>query len=258
MFYCCGITEKGKMPHNEDALLIGGEVLINGKTECTLGAPFIAAVSDGVSGENAGEIASQMCLELVRSIRVSSPEQLRESLMEVHRRLSGYSQIDPISHNMQTTLCGFAVTDAGRALVFNVGDSRLYRFRAGHIRQISRDQSLVQMLLDKGTITSEEKKDYVHRNIISPAFGNTKNAPVIDIDELEGGLEYGDILLLCSDGLSDFLSSYEIQEIMQLPKPLKKRLDMLAAAALIRGGNDNITAVACLYEHDGAAARLNE
>ena len=66
------------------------------------------------------------------------------------------------------------------------------------------------------------------------------------------------VFLLCSDGLSDFLSSYEIQEIMQLPKPLKKRLDMLAAAALIRGGNDNITAVACLYEHDGAAARLNE
>ena len=258
MFYCCGITEKGKCPHNEDALLIGGEVLINGKTECTLGPPFIAAVSDGVSGENTGEFASQMCLELVRNIKVTSPEQLRESLMDVHRRLSGYSQLDPVSRNMQTTLCGFAVTADDKALVFNVGDSRLYRFREGRIRQISRDQSLVQMLIDKGTITAEEKKDYVHRNIISPAFGNMKNDPTIDITELEDGLEYGDILLLCSDGLSDFLSSYEIQEIMQLPKPLRKRLDMLAAAALIRGGNDNITAVACLYEYDSAAAKLNE
>ena len=258
MFYCCGITEKGKCPHNEDALLIGGEVLINGKTECTLGPPFIAAVSDGVSGENAGEFASQMCLELVRNIKVTSPEQLRESLMDVHRRLSGYSQLDPVSRNMQTTLCGFAVTADDKALVFNVGDSRLYRFREGRIRQISRDQSLVQMLIDKGTITAEEKKDYVHSNIISPAFGNMKNDPTIDITELEDGLEYGDILLLCSDGLSDFLSSYEIQEIMQLPKPLRKRLDMLAAAALIRGGNDNITAVACLYEYDSAAAKLNE
>ena len=258
MFYCCGITEKGKCPHNEDALLIGGEVLINGKTECTLGPPFIAAVSDGVSGENAGEFASQMCLELVRNIKVTSPEQLRESLMDVHRRLSGYSQLDPVSRNMQTTLCGFAVTADDKALVFNVGDSRLYRFREGRIRQISRDQSLVQMLIDKGTITAEEKNDYVHRNIISPAFGNMKNDPTIDITELEDGLEYGDILLLCSDGLSDFLSSYEIQEIMQLPKPLRKRLDMLAAAALIRGGNDNITAVACLYEYDSAAAKLNE
>ena len=258
MFYCCGITEKGKCPHNEDALLIGGEVLINGKTECTLGPPFIAAVSDGVSGENAGEFASQMCLELVRNIKVTSPEQLRESLMDVHRRLSAYSQLDPVSRNMQTTLCGFAVTADDKALVFNVGDSRLYRFREGRIRQISRDQSLVQMLIDKGTITAEEKKDYVHRNIISPAFGNMKNDPTIDITELEDGLEYGDILLLCSDGLSDFLSSYEIQEIMQLPKPLRKRLDMLAAAALIRGGNDNITAVACLYEYDSAAAKLNE
>lgn len=258
MFYCCGITEKGKCPHNEDALLIGGEVLINGKTECTLGPPFIAAVSDGVSGENAGEFASQMCLELVRNIKVTSPEQLRESLMDVHRRLSSYSQLDPVSRNMQTTLCGFAVTADDKALVFNVGDSRLYRFREGRIRQISRDQSLVQMLIDKGTITAEEKKDYVHRNIISPAFGNMKNDPTIDITELEDGLEYGDILLLCSDGLSDFLSSYEIQEIMQLPKPLRKRLDMLAAAALIRGGNDNITAVACLYEYDSAAAKQNE
>ena len=178
--------------------------------------------------------------------------------MDVHRRLSGYSQLDPVSRNMQTTLCGFAVTADDKALVFNVGDSRLYRFREGRIRQISRDQSLVQMLIDKGTITAEEKKDYVHRNIISPAFGNMKNDPTIDITELEDGLEYGDILLLCSDGLSDFLSSYEIQEIMQLPKPLRKRLDMLAAAALIRGGNDNITAVACLYEYDSAAAKLNE
>ena len=68
MYYCCGITEKGVMPHNEDALLIGRHVMTAGMIEKRLEPPFIMAVSDGVSGENAGELASVMCLESVRKI----------------------------------------------------------------------------------------------------------------------------------------------------------------------------------------------
>ena len=251
MFYCCGITEKGIMPHNEDALLIGREVVTDGRSEQKLSAPFIAAVSDGVSNENAGELASRMCLQLVREVSDFRKDELREALMSIHRRLADRGEDDPDSHNMQTTLCGIAVSEDNTVVAFNVGDSRLYRFRAGRIRQLSRDQSLVQLLIDEGSITQEERRTHVHRNIIFPAFGNVKTDPIIDIGEIEDGIDYGDVLLLCSDGLSDYMSAYDIQEIMELPKSLPKRLDMLVKEALLRGGTDNITVAAVVYEYDG-------
>lgn len=250
MYYCCGITEKGIMPHNEDALLLEADVLSEGKAEKRLKPPFIAAVSDGVSGERAGEVASRMCLEMVSEVDEFSRNGLRSSLMDIHRRLADYSREDPDSINMQTTLCGVAVDENGRVVSFNVGDSRLYRFRAGRISQLSRDQSLVQLLYEEGSITREERKTHVHRNIIFPAFGNVRTEPTIDVEEIDGGMEYGDVLILCSDGLSDHLSAYDIQEIMELPKSLPKRLDMLVRAALLRGSTDNITVAAIVYEYE--------
>ncbi len=246
MYYCCGITEKGNMPHNEDAVLVGGVVLTSGTAESELDAPFIAAVSDGVSGESAGELASSMCLEKVAKIGDLAVESLRKSLFSVHEELAEHSRNDPDSRNMQTTLCGVAVNADGSVSAFNVGDSRLYRFREGTLRQLSRDQSLVQLLIEEGSITQEDRKTHVHRNIIFPAFGNIKDLPKIDIQTIEGGLEYGDVLLICSDGLSDFLTTLEMQYIMELPKNLPKRLELLVKAALARQGNDNISIVAVM------------
>ena len=248
MYYCCGITDKGIMPHNEDALLVGGEVLTEGNAEKHIAPPFVMAVSDGVSGENAGELASRMCLDMVKDLTDLEPDALKESIMGIHRRLSEYSKEDTESRNMQTTLCGIAIGENGRTLAFNVGDSRLYRFRAGEIRQLSRDQSFMQLLLDEGAITQEERKNHVHKNVIFPALGNLKNDPTVDISYLEDNMEYGDVLLLCSDGLSDSLTGYDIQEIMDLPKGLPVRLSMLVKAALTRGCDDNITVAAVVYE----------
>lgn len=246
MYYCCGITEKGNAHHNEDAVLVGGTVLTSGTAESELDAPFFAAVSDGVSGENAGELASSMCLESVAKISDFSAENLRESLFAVHTDLAERSRSDPDSRNMQTTLCGIAVNGDDSITAFNVGDSRLYRFREGDLRQLSRDQSLVQLLIEEGSISQEERKNHVHRNIIFPAFGNIKDMPKIDIQNIEGGMEYGDVLLICSDGLSDFMSPLEMQYIMELPKSLLKRLEMLVEGALSHQGNDNISVVAVM------------
>ena len=109
----------------------------------------------------------------------------------------------------------------------------------------------MQLLYEEGSITQEERRTHVHRNIIFPAFGNVKNDPKIDVEEIEGGMEYGDVLMLCSDGLSDYLSAYDIQEVMELPKALPKRLDMLVKEALLRGGTDNITVCAVVCEYEG-------
>ncbi len=244
MYYCCGITEKGIMPHNEDALLIGRHVMTAGMVEQRMNSPFIMAVSDGVSGENAGELASVMCLEGVRDIADFRKSQLHGSIMAIHEKLAEYSRNDENSRNMQTTLCGIAVDENQRISAFNVGDSRLYRYRGGVLQQLSRDQSLVQLLYEEGTITQEELKTHVHRNIIFPALGNIKDTPRIDVEEIEGGLEYGDVLLICSDGLSDTLSTIDIQEVMDYPKSLLRRLEILVNMALEKGCSDNISAAA--------------
>ena len=247
MYYCCGVTEKGVMPHNEDALLIKDSVIDSGSSEQTIAPPFIAAVSDGVSGERSGELASKMCLELLRDVDYSGDMKLDEALLSIHRRLAEYSESDPEMHNMQATLCGFAVDESNNILTFNVGDSRLYRYRGGRIRQISRDQSLVQLLIDEGAITREERREHVHRNIIFPVFGNVKSTPKVDTVSIDGGMEYGDLLLLCTDGLSDYVSALDIEEILELPKSLKSRLHLLVDKALENGSKDNITVIAVVY-----------
>ena len=111
MYYCCGITEKGIMPHNEDALLIGKHVMTAGMLEQPMKPPFAIAVSDGVSGENAGELASAMCLEYFKEIKDYRKSQLHASIMEIHEKLAEYSRNDAESCNMQTTLCGIAVDE---------------------------------------------------------------------------------------------------------------------------------------------------
>ena len=246
MYYCCGITEKGIMPHNEDSLLIGTAVLDEGTTEQNIDAPFIAAVSDGVSGEVSGELASKMCLEMISAIHYSSRTRLEDELLSIHRRIADLSSDNPDLRNMQATLCGIAVDESGRVLTFNVGDSRLYRFRGGRMTQISRDQSLVQLLYEEGTITMAQRRTHVHRNIIFPAFGNVNTPPKIDISPLEGGFECGDVLLMCSDGLSDYVSPLDMEEIMELPRSLPERLDMLVKKALGNEGSDNVTIAAVI------------
>ena len=249
MFYCCGITEKGVMPHNEDALLINRDVIDSGMSEQTIHAPFIAAVSDGVSGERSGELASAMCLEMVRDLRYDSTVDLESGLLDIHRKLADYSRSDPETHNMQATLCGLAVDEDQNIMTFNVGDSRLYRFRQGKLKQISRDQSLVQLLYEEGSITMEERKTHVHRNIIFPVFGNLKSDPQIDFMPLDG-MEYGDVLLLCTDGLSDCVSPLDIEEILEYPEPLKNRMNRLVKKSLEKGCKDNITVIAMVYYED--------
>lgn len=247
MYYCCGITEKGTMPHNEDAMLIGKNVSDSGASEQMLEAPFIAAVSDGVSGELSGELASRMCLEQLRDVKLTKKTRLKQKIKEIHQSLADYSSADPDTINMQATLCGIAVGENNRINIINVGDSRLYRYRGGRLRQISRDQSLVQLLYEEGSITKEERRTHIHRNIIFPVLGNISSEPEIDVHPLEGGMKYGDILLLCTDGLSDYLSAIDIEEILELPKSLPQRLELLVKKALEKQCKDNITIIAAVY-----------
>ncbi|MBR3628897.1 MAG: serine/threonine-protein phosphatase [Oscillospiraceae bacterium] len=241
MYLCCAITNKGIRPHNEDAMLIHKTVLTDGVTEAQLGAPFLIGVADGVSGERSGEMASKICMEMLSSVQFNSRTDLDSKLMDIHQNLCAQSSRDDDLRNMQTTLCAVGIDENEMIHTVNVGDSRFYRYRSGMLEQLSRDQSLVQMLYEEGSITRAEREHHKQKNIIFPVLGNLRSMPIFDIQELNQRVEFGDVLLLCSDGLSDYVTSSEIEDILAMPKPLVRRLQLLIELALQNGGSDNIT-----------------
>ena len=244
MYYCCGISDKGAVcDSNEDAVLINKRVFTDDHEECELEAPFIAAVADGVGGENAGEVASRMALEQLSALKYSKKTDLSAKLMNIHTKLRRYAAVHSGHANMQTTLCALAVDEDERAFAVNVGDSRMYRCRGGCIRQLSTDQSLVQMLYEQGRITADEKKTHAQKNVIFPVLGNASEEPQPCITEIIGGVQRGDIIIICSDGLSDYITQGEFEEILALPMRLPRRIAKLAEAAIKNGSPDNVSVV---------------
>ena len=184
-----------------------------------------------------------MALEQLSALRYGKKTDLSAKLMNIHTKLRRYAAVHSGHANMQTTLCALAVDENEKAYVINVGDSRMYRFRGGVIKQLSTDQSLVQMLFDQGKITGEEKKTHAQRNVIFPVLGNIADDPDPSVTEIEGGIKKGDIIIICSDGLSDYITTGEFEEILAMPMRLPKRLRRLIDAAMDNGSTDNITVV---------------
>lgn len=248
MYYCCAITETGRRVHNEDAVLLPRTVITEGSGQIGTDAPFLTAVADGVSGEAAGEFASKLCMQALAATKPGKKLSLKKRLMEIHRQILSEGRAVEGHANMQTTVCGIAVDEQHVLHCFHVGDSRLYRIRCGACEQITRDQTLVQMLYDEGTITREEKKRHTHRHIVLPVLGNPDAQPKPEIRSFPEGIASGDVLLLCTDGLTDSVSDREIAELMTAPKPLPVRLEMLVQFALEKGSRDNISLAAiCRY-----------
>ncbi|MBQ4465218.1 MAG: serine/threonine-protein phosphatase [Oscillospiraceae bacterium] len=243
MYYCCAITDQGVREHNEDALLLHKLVLTEGMTEMRLNAPFLVAVADGVSGEAGGEIASETCMEMLRDVNFTSRTDLDDELSTIHTTLAQIGALEE-HRNMQTTLCAVGVDENEELHTVNVGDSRLYRYRNGSLQQLSRDQSLVQMLYEEGSIQHWEMGTHKQKHIIFPVLGNVDSMPIFDIQMHHEKVQFGDIMLLCSDGLSDVVGSLEIEEILAKPKPLVRRLQLLRELAQENGSRDNISVLA--------------
>lgn len=244
MFFCCGITDTGNTrAHNEDAYLINKIVMTRAAMESSLSEPFIIGVADGVAGENSGEIASKLCLELLSNIKFSKETDLKKKLLFIHENLRAYGISHDDTLNMQTTLCALAVDEEGVGYSVNIGDSRLYRYREKKLTQITKDQSLVELLCDAGEISREETRSHAQKHVIFPVLGNVTSPPVPDIREI-GSISENDLILICSDGLSDYASAEEIENVLAKPLKLPKKLELLVKLALGNGGKDNITIVA--------------
>jgi PPM family protein phosphatase len=204
------------------------------------------AVADGMGGHQGGEVASNLALRSLEQIAEEPPpdgesaprlaEVVREANRVVLRKASGDSSLA----GMGTTLTAVLAGAEGRVHVAHVGDSRAYLLRDGEITQLTRDQTVVQRLLDEGRITAEEAEIHPQRSILTNALGVDQD---IQVDEASYELKVGDRLLLCSDGLSGMVSQQEIRRILLEYQDPQEASDALVNAANEAGGQDNITAV---------------
>jgi PPM family protein phosphatase len=208
----------------------------------------LAAVTDGMGGALAGEVASRLAVECVRDRMLELQASPSYSKLPFHERLRLSIELANL-YIYQMSLkraeysgMGATFTAVGlfgtTAYFGQVGDSRAYMIRGGRIQQITRDQSLVGQLVEAGHITKEEAEHHTYRNVILQALGASPSVSVV-VDRL--ALRDGDTLLLCSDGLSNKMRADEMKATIDRAGSLKEACEALIASANERGGEDNIT-----------------
>ena len=204
-------------------------------------------LADGMGGHNAGEVASQNAVKLIaeemnrllESGEKEIPGQLSRAVSAANTGIYTMASENPIHRGMGTTVVT-AFIDDGTAYVANVGDSRAYAVRDDEIVQITTDHSVVSELVMRGTITKEEARLHPQKNIITRAVGTDKS---VRTDIFEYNYSPGDVMIICSDGLSTMLDDNRILEIIKSKKTSEDTVNSLIAAAKDEGGLDNITVI---------------
>jgi serine/threonine protein phosphatase PrpC len=260
-----GVTHPGKVrPNNQDHFLIGSlrkqmeiqltslptiETLVGRRERLA----FLAMVADGVGGGPKGEEASRLAVERVtqyvsRTMRcyytadptdeVAFSRSLMEAAMLSHMDIADEVSRDPSRRGMATTLTLW-ISTWPRAYLLQVGDSRCYLLRQGELRQISRDQTMAQDLVDQGIMTRTEAYQTRWANVLASAIGGSEAAPVVTrLDPM-----WNDVGLLCSDGLTKHVPDARIRDRLLSSSSSKQACEALLEDALDAGGTDNITIV---------------
>lgn len=203
-------------------------------------------VCDGMGGHNAGEKAAELAIQAVADFFGKAPplpptELLEKALYEANHAIYTMAQLHPEYRKMGTTSVVALYTNE-KVYYAHIGDSRLYHYRKGKLFQKTLDHSYVQFLLSQGMITPEEAAYHPRRNIILRALGLSPR-PEPEIAPEPISVESGDLLLLCSDGLTSMLSEAEISHILGLRLSLLQRAEALIDAANDAGGQDNISLI---------------
>ncbi|MGD8190107.1 Stp1/IreP family PP2C-type Ser/Thr phosphatase [Brevibacillus ginsengisoli] len=209
----------------------------------------LAIVADGMGGHQAGDVASRMAVErIVEEFREPSllltsedeREKLMNSVLQANEEVFRYAESHPECSGMGTTVVASIMDTKGGAIA-HIGDSRIYLYENGVLTQRTQDHTLVQELVRNGQITLEEAAFHPQRNVIMRALG-TEETVRVDLGEFTW--TNGDVLLLCSDGLSGKVPSTVMEKWLKEPISLQEQVDALVQFALDAGGEDNITCVA--------------
>ncbi len=257
--HIAGATDVGRIrEHNEDNYLLAdltratrGDTVSGSFTVGEAGLLF--AVCDGMGGALAGEVASQMAVDVVHGIvqdggaardRDHFAQKLVASVQEAGARIFLAAKTNRDQHGMGTTAT-VAGVHGSTLFVGQVGDSRAYLLRRGKLKQITKDQSLAAKLIEAGQLTEEQAETYEHAHIILQALGT---ADTVSVDLCYVDLRKDDVVMLCSDGLSGLASFDQIREAMAtLPDPLAC-CQRLIDDANEAGGHDNITVIVARFD----------
>jgi len=251
--------------HNEDTFLVADLSIQNASLQPEVrnhavgpkGSLFM--VADGMGGAVAGELASQMATDVIyrhlSTVWATDGEtsqdrfayRMKEALELANHRIFEYAREHPELRGMGTTATVAGVLGDGLWLA-QIGDSRAYLARGGEVIQLTKDQSLMQRLVDAGELTQDEADHSERRNIILQALGPD---PRVKVDLTHQKLRRGDTLVICSDGLSSQVRREEIGELIETSNGLADLCDALIDLANGRGGPDNITVVVARFEGEG-------
>ncbi|MEO8475900.1 MAG: Stp1/IreP family PP2C-type Ser/Thr phosphatase [Actinomycetota bacterium] len=218
-----------------------------GNEDSYLVDPPLYAVADGMGGHRGGEVASELALETIESLFREGATTLVEQVRQANRAVFARSQEDRAVSGMGTTLTA-AHVEGGAVRLAHVGDSRAYLLRAGALRQLTDDHTLVNRMVKAGEITESEAEVHPHRNVLTRSLGTEAE---VHIDEEQVPLMDGDRVLLCSDGLFGMVAEDQIQAILEAEPAPQRAADRLIKAANRAGGVDNITAIVLDVHDDG-------
>src|SRR3954468_10687023 len=255
-----GRTDVGQIrEHNEDNFLVadltrGTRSLMENDREPPVGERgMLLGVCDGMGGAAAGEVASQLAVDIIyeKLVQGEPPQhhddlarRLVQAVEEAGIRIFNEARADRTRRGMGTTATIAALLDA-RLFVAQVGDSRAYVLRGDKFVQVSRDQSLVNQLIEAGQLTEEEAETFEHNNIILQALGT---AETVQVDLTYVDLRHGDTLLVCSDGLSGMVRADEMREVLLSHREPFDACKELVDRANRAGGHDNITVIVAVFE----------
>lgn len=242
-----GLSDRGlRRSHNEDSLSVVPDLGL-----------FI--VADGMGGHNAGEVASRQAIESIVEFLRDAPEEtgtwpfplspelthaenrLVIAVKLANRDLCRLAMEHPEYHGMGTTLVGLLLDPDNESVsIAHVGDSRCYRFRDGRLQKITLDHSWVEEQLQRGIITEEEARNHRWKNVITRALGNKFE---VEVEIQSQPVRHGDILLICSDGLSGMVEHGELERLAGSYPDLEEAAQQLIKAANDSGGHDNISLI---------------
>ena len=265
-----GKTDVGLIrEHNEDNFLVADVTTalrtndVKEPLKITLGDKgVLLLVCDGMGGAAAGEVASRMAVESIFDAIAGGEPQPRDGFARAMRgavevaneKIFVQSRDNQSERGMGTTCTTAALVDQ-TLIVGQIGDSRCYVLRDGRLAQVTKDQSLAWQLIEAGAMTAEEAKAFEHANIILQALGVQEHVEVV-LSQVD--LRWGDVVVLCSDGLHGPVADDEMLELLQRETNLQKAAEGLIQKALDRDGPDNITVVIARFTGAGLPAPTPE
>jgi protein phosphatase len=228
------IGKKRKL--NQDALYTSEQPIGN--------LPNLFLVADGMGGHNAGDYASRMTVETIvaqaaDSDRKDPAEILVDAISAANTFVRNTARENEELSGMGTTVVA-ASCDGATLHVANVGDSRLYVAGNGKIRQVTRDHSWVEEMVRRGGMGREEARNHPDKNIITRAVGAEET---VKVDFFTVNLEEGEVILMCTDGLTNMLEDDEILNILEISRDIVEMAEKLVSLANEKGGSDNISVI---------------